>query len=167
MYDLNMIAWKDICENPALKDLPYKIETNRFDQIIMSPAYLWHGGFQAFIARLLGEKMPHGDVITECAVETSDGTKVPDVAWISSGRLAPHRRAFSLPIAPEICVEVMSNSNSSEEMQDKMDLYFAAGAEEVWLCDEKGDFEFFARDADKALTASRLCPEFPKHIEWD
>jgi len=30
--------WQQVCENPTLKDLPFKIELNTFGQIIMSPA---------------------------------------------------------------------------------------------------------------------------------
>lgn len=162
-----MIPWKDICENPALKDLPYKIETNRFDQIIMSPAFSWHGGYQAEIGQILGRLMPHGRVIMECALDTTDGTKVPDVVWISKERHAPQRRAFSFNVAPELCIEVLSNSNSHDEMDTKMKLYFAAGAEEVWLCNEEGDMEFYLRDLPCVAPASKICPEFPTHIDWD
>lgn len=162
-----MISWKDICENPALKDLPYKIETNRFDQIIMSPAFSWHGGYQAEIGHRLRQLLPAGRVIMECALETTDGTKVPDVVWISRERHAPQRRAYSFQMAPEICIEVLSSSNSHEEMRSKMQLYFAAGAEEVWWCDENGDMEFHLRGLPCAAPASGLCPAFPKHIDWD
>jgi Uma2 family endonuclease len=162
-----MISWQEVCENPVLKDLPYKIETNRFDQIIMSPAFSWHGGYQAEIGHLLKHLLPQGRVITECAIETSDGTKVPDVVWISRERHTPQRRAFSLTVAPEICVEVLSGSISRGEMDDKMKLYFDPGAEEVWLCNENGDLEFFVRGSVEAVPASRICPEFPVHIDWD
>ncbi len=162
-----MISWQEVCENPTLKDLPYKIETNRFDQIVMSPAFSWHGGYQFEIGNQLKSLMAGGRVITECAIETTDGTKVPDVIWISKERHAPQLRAFSFHVAPEICVEVLSNSNSREEMQDKMKLYFAAGAEEVWLCHENGDLEFFLLGTESSSAASRLCPTFPKHIDWD
>jgi Uma2 family endonuclease len=160
-----MISWQEICENPSLKDLPYKIETNRFDQIVMSPAFSWHGGYQAEIASLLKNLLPNGRAITECAIETADGTKVPDVVWISRSRLAPYRRALSLPISPEICVEVLSGSNSQEEMAGKMKLYFEKGAQEVWLCDQDGVMNFFVPDG--TLPASRMCPEFPAKIDWD
>ena len=36
--------------------------------------------------------------------------------------------------APEICIEVLSLSNSPAEMNEKRDLYFEAGAHEVWIC---------------------------------
>jgi len=162
-----MISWADICADRNLRDLPYKIETNRFDQIVMSPAYTWHGGFQAEIGSLLKQLLPEGRVIAECAVDTTDGTKVADVVWISRERYAPHRRAFSLPIAPEICVEILSNSNSKEEIVGKMQLYFARGAEEVWLCDEDGNMRFFRFDQGGSVAASVKCPGFPMKVEWD
>ena len=160
-----MISWAEVCASPHLKDLPYKIETNRFGKILMSPSYLWHGGFQYRIGALLDRLMSAGQIITECAVETTDGTRVADVAWISKERLAPHKKAFSLPIAPEICVEIISNSNTHEEMMGKMQLYFAAGAREVWLCDEAGRMEFHSSQMTGPMSASRMCSEFPTQLE--
>lgn len=160
-----MPTWEELCEDPALQDLPYKIETNRLNQIIMSPASNWHGGFQSAISRKLADMMPHGRVITECAVQTTDGVKVPDVAWVSKERLEPHKRRAFMPIAPEICVEIMSYSNSMFEMTGKMQLYFARGAEEVWFCDEEGRLSFYRHDLPEAAT-SRLCPDFPVKFDW-
>lgn len=162
----SMLAWKDICEDRHLRDLPFKIETNRFNQIVMSPAYNWHGSFQYEIGKLLEQHRPGGRIITECAIETSDGTKVADVAWISRERFHPHRRAYSLPIAPEICVEILSNSNTVGEMSGKMQLYFACGAEEAWLCDEDGKITFFRHD-ETGPTVSKLCPDFPVKLDWE
>lgn len=160
-----MTSWQAICENPRFKDLPYKIETNRFDQIIMSPSYLWHGDFQASIASLLKERMRGGRVVTECAIDTTDGTKVADVAWISAKLYKPHRNAFSLPVAPEICVEIVSIGNTRSEMEGKKELYLGLGAKEVWLCDDDGRLEFFTSGSAEALRKSRLCPAFPAKIK--
>ena len=35
---MNAQTWDDILADRSLRDLPYKIETNRYHQIIMSPA---------------------------------------------------------------------------------------------------------------------------------
>lgn len=160
-----MPTWEELCEDRTLQDLPYKIETNRLNQIIMSPASNWHGGFQSEIAAELRQRMTGGRIITECAVQTTDGVKVPDAAWVSNERLAPHKRSASMPIAPEICVEIMSYSNSMFEMTGKMQLYFARGAEEVWFCDEDGNMTFYRHDHQGATT-SKLCPDFPVKFEW-
>jgi hypothetical protein len=38
--------WEALCEDPRFQDLPYKVETNRFQQIIMSPASNWHSSYE-------------------------------------------------------------------------------------------------------------------------
>lgn len=165
---MNTLTWDDIIADRSLRDLPYKIETNRHNQIIMSPASFWHSDYQGEITVLLGQLLPGGKVPVECAIQTSEGVRVPDAAWISLERRAPHRRAAVLPIAPEICVEVLSPSNSREQMLEKMTLYFAKGAEEVWLCDEHGKMEFFtAASAPQSVPTSPRCPAFPPQIDVD
>jgi Uma2 family endonuclease len=162
-----MPTWAEICADPVLKDLPYKIETNRFGKIMMSPASFWRGGFEIEIGHLLKQLMAGGRTVAECAIETTDGVRVADVAWISRERYGPHRKAINLPIAPEICVEIVSNANTREEMLGKMQLYFAAGAKEVWLCDEDGNMEFFASDSTEPIAGSKMCPKFPLKVEMD
>src|SRR5205823_13674111 len=39
----------------------------------------------------------------------------------------------ALTRAPEICIEVVSPSNSVKELSEKREAYFAAGAQEVWI----------------------------------
>jgi hypothetical protein len=45
-------------------------------------------------------------------------------------------------LAPEICVEVLSPSNSAAEINEKLALYFDAGATEVWICNLDGPCPF-------------------------
>jgi hypothetical protein len=54
-------SWEDICADPVLRNLPYKIETNARGQIVMSPpARNEHSGFQQRIAaRDRCWSMPH------------------------------------------------------------------------------------------------------------
>jgi len=165
---MKALSWEDILADRSLRDLPYKIETNRYHKIIMSPASFWHSDLQTEIAVLLLRHLSGGKAPVECAVQTDEGVRVADVAWISLGRRAPHKRASVLPVAPEICVEILSLSNTRAELLEKMTLYFAKGAQEVWLCDQEGRMEFFSADsAPQPLTASVLCPAYPSRIEVD
>lgn len=161
-------TWDDILADRSLRDLPYKIETNRYHQIIMSPASYWHSDYQLEIAALLRQLLPGGRASVACAIQTAEGVRVANAAWISKARREPHRRAVALPIAPEICVEILSPSNCRQEMLQKMTLYYTKGAEEVWLCDAEGRLEFFtAASAPGAVPRSLLCPDFPKQIDVD
>ena len=72
---------------------------------------------------------------------TEDGVKVPDVAWCSEAFLAQHWSDVALLKAPEICVEVVSPSNSESELRNKTAQYLSLGAREVWLVAEDGAVE--------------------------
>lgn len=164
------MKWQEICEDKALADLPYKIELNRWGQIVMSPADYQHATFQGEIIRFLNQLLPHGRAIPECAVDTIENTKVPDVVWISPERQLLLRGKASCPIAPEICVEILSPSNPLGEMLGasdrlgKRELYLKAGAHEFWLCTAEGKMRFFTPQGE--VPSSRICPEFPASLSW-
>jgi Uma2 family endonuclease len=129
---MSTMTWADVMANPYLKDLPFKIELNKWGKIEMSPASNQHGMLQFNIGKEL-DKRPGGHVLVECSVATSNGVRVADIAWISDARLAEVGTVTPYPKAPEICVEVMSPSNTWPEMEMKAALYLGAGAEEVWI----------------------------------
>jgi Uma2 family endonuclease len=66
-----------------------------------------------------------------------------------------------LGTGPEICVEILSPSNSVEEMVEKCALYFEAGAKEVWLCGMDGEITFYAPEHS---VHSGICRDFPRQI---
>lgn len=154
--------WKDVCKDKSLQDLPYKIELNRRGQIVMSPASNRHGRMQSKIGLLLGKQALRGEIISECSIETADGTKVADVAWASCAFIRKHGFETPYPAAPEICVEIASPSNSEEEIREKVGLYLEQGAREVWVCDLDGLVRFHTRDGEGAK--SKLAPRFPPKI---
>ncbi len=125
--------WAEVVNNPILKDLPFKIELNKFGKILMSPASNKHGRIQSRMAANLINNLPSGEVITECSIHTSDGVKVADVAWASDEFIKSFDYQTPYPKAPEICIEIVSPSNSKTEISEKVDLYLAKGAEEVWV----------------------------------
>lgn len=153
------LTWDDVCSDPSLRDLPFKIELNRLNQILMSPAHPHHSRLQSKIVRILGELRNDGEAIVELAIETEDRTKVPDVVWASMATIALHLGEASWLSAPEICVEVLSPANTAEEMDKKRDLYFERGAVEVWLCSWEGKMTFYG--AEGRLQRSKFCPAFP------
>lgn len=155
--------WQQVCEHPNLRDLPFRMELNEIGQIVMSPVSLMHSLYSGEIGRLLISILEKGRVLPECAVRTRKGTKVADVAWVSSERLKKIRHEFDASIAPEICVEVLSESNTDKEMLTKRKLYFESGAYEVWICDQNGNMKFYNKTGQ--LKISELVPDFPKKIE--
>ena len=162
----NLRRWEELLANRELARFEGRIETDRHGQIIMSPPPApRHGSFQSEIAYLLRSLRPNGRTLTECPISTADGVKAADVSWASQECVRELGNRVCFPRAPEICVEVLSPGNTEAEMQEKMALYFDAGAQEVWLCSESGGMSFFGPGTTRLLSASKLCPQFPKQIE--
>jgi Uma2 family endonuclease len=155
--------WLEVCEHPDLQNLPFKIELDETGKIIMSPTKVYHSIYQGEIAYQLHTLSPTGKTLVECPIATRKGTKVADVAWASSERLATIQPEIECSIAPELCVEVLSSTNTRKEMQAKRQLYFERGALEVWLCDADGKLTFF--NPAGQLARSALFPGFPSRIE--
>ena len=127
------MEWSEVINNPALQNLPFKIELNKFGKLLMSPATNKHGMMQMDIGIALKSQFPEGRAISECSIQTPEGTKVADVAWASDAFIAEWGTVTPFPRAPELCVEIVSPSNSREEMRIKTELYLGAGAQEVWI----------------------------------
>jgi Uma2 family endonuclease len=155
--------WKEVTENRHLRDLPFKIETNEYGQIVMNPVKLSHSAYQGEIGNLLNELRSDGKVLMECAVWTKKGTKVADVAWFSDDLWQTQKGKTEALTAPELCVEVASMSNTAAEMDEKRRLYLEQGAVEFWFCDEYGNIAFYGRDG--AIDGSSLFKGFPAKIE--
>ncbi|TAE59819.1 MAG: Uma2 family endonuclease [Nostocales cyanobacterium] len=157
------MRWEEVCENKQLQDLPFKIELNKWGQIVMSPVKIKHSFYQGRIQRLLESLLKTGEVMPECAINTSDGVKVADVVWCSDARFDQIQDEIAASIAPEICIEVKSTGNTLEEMEFKKQLYLEAQAIEVWLCNEQGQIKFFNKQGE--LEKSLLVPDFPNEIK--
>ncbi len=141
--------WQEVIENPFLQNLPFKIELNKWGKILMSPASNNHGRWQFEVGTLIKQKKQSGTIITECSIKTPDGVKVADVAWLSDEFVEKYGFITPYDIAPEICVEIVSPSNSKEEMEEKIKLYLNQGAKEVWLCNQEGEISYYFHEDDK------------------
>lgn len=154
--------WQELVRDPALRDLPYKIETNSRGQLVLSPHRNRHSRRQKAIQKQLDRLLSGGEAFPEWAVATAEGTKQADVIWASDGRLQEMDDTGDPPtIAPEICVEVMSESNDWEEMGEKRRIYRGAGATEFWVVTEEGEVHFF-REVE--IEQSEMVPEFPDQL---
>lgn len=63
--------------------------------------------------------------------------------WLPGGARLMRIRCFSTR-ASEICVEILSPSNTQPGIDEKRALYFDAGATEAWICNLDGSLSFFS-----------------------
>ena len=160
----NLRRWAEVVGDPELQKIEGRVETDRHGRTFMSPPPApRHGKHQADIAVLLKNFLPSGVVLTEGPVSTADGVRAVDVAWASPSCWGEVGTRACMVRAPEICVEVLSPGNSSEEISEKIALYLDAGAKEVWICGLFGAMKFHGAEGAE-LGCSALCHGFPKQI---
>ncbi len=158
----NRRRWSEVVSDRSLADLPNKIETNAYGQILMNPPPTGDHSYRQSTILLKLNDLLRGQPLPECPISTLDGVKAADVGWFSADRYASVRGQDAFEKAPEICVEVLSPSNTRGEMKHQKELYFEAGAGEVWFCTADGIMEFYGvKCPDEPQPTSKTCPEFP------
>lgn len=75
--------WDKLCQDPSLNDLPYKVETNKCGQLILTPTSTQRSRHMSAIMRALSEHAPEDSSLPSFAIATPLGVKVPDVVWMS------------------------------------------------------------------------------------
>ena len=110
--------------------------------VVRDPGVSWaHSCVQGKLYRYLDEWMEtfgHGEVGVEvdCLVgEDPDTVRIPDVAVLLQPFDTENAFLGRVRGAPDIVIEVLSPSNSPQEMRDKTSDYFNAGALRVWIVD--------------------------------
>ena len=93
------------------------------------------------ISALLARSLPNGHVLVDVPIETKDGIRKADVAWISNARRATLCREPAYSGAPEICVHLKSNETNDNEFFKNRNLLMKAGAKENWICSSDGVIE--------------------------
>jgi Uma2 family endonuclease len=152
--------WLELANDPLVAAIPFKVELNEKGAIEVSPPTVRHGVIQAFIARELARQRPEGTTITECPVETDIGVRVPDVVWASPAFMRRHGSESTFRAAPDLCIEVLSPTNTRAEIGEKVAAYLTAGAREVWVVGDDGAPDIHT-SAGRA-TVSELGFELPR-----
>jgi Uma2 family endonuclease len=124
-------------EFEALPDEPGKRELLDGELIVMPPPKLRHTRIQHRIRRLL-ELYVHANQLG--VVYTDAGCKLgkrhwlqPDVSFVRTVQDESAGPDDYLEGAPALAVEVISESNTAEAVDRKLNEYFRGGAEEVWV----------------------------------
>jgi Uma2 family endonuclease len=125
------VRYRAMCEDVRFANLPGKIELDLWGRMVMSPASAYHAMVHGRLCQRLA--VLGGETFAEAPIVTAMGLFVADVAWGSAQFISAHGGETPLMWAPELCIEVVSPSNSVKELQEKLTAYLAAGAEEVWI----------------------------------
>jgi Uma2 family endonuclease len=125
------VRYRALCDDPRYANVPGKVELDLWGRMVMSPASNYHGAVQTALASKLAAM--GGRSFVEASVVTTAGVLVADVAWASDEFMRLHGFETPYTRSPELCIEVVSPSNSRKEMREKVAGYLEAGATEVWI----------------------------------
>jgi Uma2 family endonuclease len=98
-----------------------------------------HGYVQAIMAYYFNAYlMEHsiGVVTTESGyvtTENPDSVRGPDVAFMSKDRLGKQVPSDFVNLAPDLVVEIASDSDTVRDLQNKIDEYLAGGTRLIWV----------------------------------
>ncbi len=129
--------------------LEIEVKENRLCELIdgtlvEKPIGFGESYLAAVLLRVLGEFVTTRDLgilsAPDGMMRIAKGlVRIPDVAFISWGKL-PRRKVPAVPIpalSPDLAVEILSETNTPQEMKRKCREYFQAGTRLVWLVDPK------------------------------
>lgn len=119
-----------------------RLELHKGEVVAVSRPNWEHGeiaGNIYLIIKMFLKKQTIGRVSVESGVITEqdpDTLRGPDVSFISKERIPLDKRMNEYPkMTPDLCVEVLSPSNTRSELNAKMAEYFSTGAKMVWVVD--------------------------------
>jgi Uma2 family endonuclease len=145
----------------ALPDPPdgSRRELVRGRVVTMSNPGLEHGEVQLalgslirvfLLANRIGRAATESGTVTERKPDTVRG---PDISFYSKERLPLDKRVVKFhDQAPDLCVEVVSPSNTKKELRAKIKEYFFAGVRMVWVVDPEDRSVVILRAPDEGRT---------------
>lgn len=115
--------------------------------IVMAPAGSEHGRIASRILTRLSTHVEAGNLGETFAAETGflietdpDTVRAPDAAFVSHERIAAVEDTSGyLPLAPDLVVEVLSPSDSSSDVEAKVEQWLSAGSAIVVVADPKNE----------------------------
>ncbi len=121
----------------------YRQELIRGEVVTMCLAGRWHGKVAGKILALVSRAVDAGGLGEYFAAETGflverdpDTVRGADIAFVSSARLALLTQSDKyIPFGPDLAVEVRSPNDRDHEVEEKIQLWLAAGSLLVWDVD--------------------------------
>jgi Uma2 family endonuclease len=109
----------------------------------MSPAGGLHGGLASDLNIEIGVFVKQHDLGFVTAAETGyilytdpvkgDTVRAPDVGFVAKHRLPDGLPVKYIPLAPDLAVEVVSPTDTADEIEEKVRDYLRAGTRLIWV----------------------------------
>jgi Uma2 family endonuclease len=111
----------------------------------------------------LTEHIGHLAAMSVAVTTPSFGIRVPDVIWMSCDKWEGFDRDDPVPFVPDLCVEVLLDSDRAHDIDRRVKSYLEGGAREVIVVGQYGQVEYWgprgrrqASDFGMALSLDRM-----------
>jgi len=94
----------------------------------------------------LGEQMGHVAAMSVPVVTPSFGIRVPDVVWMWPDKWERFDHDGPVPFVPDLCVEVLLDSDRPHEASRRVSTYLEGGAMEVVVVTPAGVIEYWGTE---------------------
>jgi Uma2 family endonuclease len=142
---LDRIRWNP---HPGTATIDDAIRTKRcelIDGVLVEKAMGW---FEGRVGQILGEYLGMWMALTKVGYINGEGSymrlrtgdiRIPDLYFVRWERVPGHQVPDDVvtTIPPHVAVEVLSEGNTTKEIERKRNEFLAAGAEQVWVIDPR------------------------------
>ncbi len=155
------MTWDDVLADPSLNSVPYKVESNSWGQLVLTPRTNLRAVRLGHVAtRVLHALHPH--MMISVPIQTRDGVRVADAAWASLAFVHHPDNEVVFATAPPLCVIVCDGTTPIAETEYRLALYLDAGAREVWVSEEDGTMRFYTPEGEQEM--SLIVPDAPERL---
>ena len=91
----------------------------------------------------LTEHIGHLAAMSVTVTTLSFGIRVPDVVWMPCERWESFDRDEPVPFVPDLCVEVLLDSDRAQDIGQRVNAYLEGGAREVMVVGQHGQVEIW------------------------
>ncbi|BCG05183.1 hypothetical protein PPGU19_097510 (plasmid) [Paraburkholderia sp. PGU19] len=123
---------RDPCELDARGDAVLYSHPSARRQIVLTDAYCQ-----------ITEQIGHVAAMAVPVTTTSFGIRIPDVIWMPPDNWERIDRSAPVPFVPALCVEVLLDRDTRDDIDLRVGAYLKGGAREVIVVDEHGRVEFW------------------------
>jgi Uma2 family endonuclease len=142
--------WRELAKDPQSPDF---YELDEFGELVVSPNPTNRHERIAFKVASALETQLGVEATTAISILTDIGIRRPDATWMPESRWQAAGEVDPLPFAPDICVEVLSPTNTLAEVQIKVGAYLRAGAREVIVVGLDGAVKFCGPEGERETSA--------------
>ena len=106
----------------------------------------------------LTEQIGHLAAMSVAVTTPSFGIRVPDVVWMPCDRWEGFDRDDPVPFVPDLCVEVLLDSDRRQDIGQRVMAYLEGGAREVIVVGQLGQVEYWGATGQRKASMFDVAP---------